>query len=92
MSAATGYRVAAEAHVWTIPISPGRMAYLQLPSRLVTPDEWEQLTRVLDLFAPALLTDDSPQESSPKSAAPGAPLSAQTEGARAGESEPGGSA
>ena len=47
----------ARPHVWTLPLSAGRWAYLQLPSRCVDGEEWEQMHLLLSLMKQGLVTD-----------------------------------
>ncbi len=50
---------AAHPHTWTLPLAPNRWGYLQLPSRCIDDDEWEQLMVLLQVFKPGLVTDRS---------------------------------
>ncbi len=43
---------------FTLPLAPYRWALLQLPSRNITLDEWEQLLALLEAFKPGLLLAD----------------------------------
>jgi hypothetical protein len=49
--------------IWTAMLSENRYAYLQLPDRLITEDDWNKLMYTLELLKPGLIkTEKTPEQ------------------------------